>query len=84
MTETATAASSTPLRLLPSPLHLLPSFLTYPHLSLREKLRAAAAMLSIMRTDRAKRRDALEAESFRDWLCVTGSLIGPSPRCGTC
>ena len=54
--------------LLPSPLHLLPSFLTYPHLSLREKLRAATAMLSIMRTDRAKRRDALEAESFRDWL----------------
>ena len=54
--------------LLPSPLHLLPSFLTYPHLSLREKLSAAAAMLSILRTDRAKRRDALEAESFRDWL----------------
>ena len=54
--------------LLPSPLHLLPSFLTYPHLSLREKLRAATAMLSIMRTDRAKLRDALEAESFRDWL----------------
>ena len=25
-------------------------------------------MLSIMRTDRAKHRDALEAESFRDWL----------------
>ena len=58
--------------LLPSPLHLLPSFLTYPHLSLREKLRAATAMLSIMRTDRAKRRDALEAESFRDWLVRHG------------
>ena len=54
--------------LLPSPLHLLPSFLTYPHLGFREKLRAAAAMLSIMRTDRAKHRDALEAESFGDWL----------------
>ena len=58
--------------LLPSPLHLLPSFLTYPHLSLREKLRAATAMLSIMRTDRAKHRDALEAESFRDWLARHG------------
>ena len=54
--------------LLPSPLHLLPSFLTYSHLGLREKLRAAAAMLSIMRTDRSKHRDALEAESFGDWL----------------
>ena len=54
--------------LLPSPLHLLPSFLTYPHLGFREKLRAAAAMLSILRTDRAKHRDALEAESFGDWL----------------
>ena len=54
--------------LLPSPLHLLPSFLTYPHLGFLEKLRAAAAMLSILRTDRAKHRDALEAESFRDWL----------------
>ena len=54
--------------LLPSPLHLLPSFLTYPHLSLREKLRAATAMLSILRTDRTRHRDTLEAESFRDWL----------------
>ena len=53
---------------LPSPLHLLPSFIAYPHLSLREKARAAVAMLSIMRTDRAKHREALEAESFRDWL----------------
>ena len=58
--------------LLPSPLHLLPSFLTYPHLSLREKLRAATAMLSIMRTNRAKSRDALEAETFRDWLVRHG------------
>ena len=58
--------------LLPLPLHLMPSFLAYPHLSLREKLRAATAMLSIMRTDRAKHRDALEVESFRDWLVRRG------------
>lgn len=57
---------------LPSPLHLLPSFLTYPHMGFAEKLRAASAMLAIMRTDRAKRRDALEAESFRDWLVRRG------------
>ncbi len=53
---------------LPSPLHLLPSFIAYPHLSLGEKARAAAAIFSIMRTDRAKHREALEAESFHDWL----------------
>ena len=58
--------------LLPSPLHLLPSFLAFPHLSVGEKLRAATAMLSITRTDRAKHRDALESESFRDWLVRHG------------
>lgn len=57
---------------LPSPLHLLPSFLAYPHLRLREKLRAAGAMLAVMRTDRARRRETLEAESFRDWLVRHG------------
>ncbi|MDE2969288.1 MAG: hydroxysqualene dehydroxylase HpnE [Chloroflexota bacterium] len=64
------ALSAAPL--LPSPLHLLPSFLTYPHLSLGEKLRAASAMLSIMRTDRTKHREVLEAQTFRDWLVRRG------------
>ena len=54
--------------LLPSPLHLLPSFLAYPHVSIGDKLRAATAMLAIKRTDRAKHREALESETFRDWL----------------
>ena len=58
--------------LLPSPLHLLPSFLSYPHLGLRDKLRAATAMLAIKRTDRAKHRESLEAETFRDWLVRHG------------
>ncbi len=62
--------------LLPSPLHLLPSFLTYPHLGLIEKLRAASAMLAVMRTDRDKHREALEAESFHSWLVRHGQ----SPR----
>ena len=54
--------------LLPAPLHLLPSFLTFPHLGLRDKLRASSAMLSIHRTNREKHRDALEAQTFREWL----------------
>ncbi len=54
--------------LLPSPLHLLPSFLVYPHVSIGDKLRAATAMLAIKRTDRAKHREALESETFRNWL----------------
>ncbi|MCY4625112.1 MAG: hydroxysqualene dehydroxylase HpnE [Chloroflexi bacterium] len=58
--------------LLPSPFHLLPSFLAYPHLGLRDKLRAASAMLSIKRTNRAKLRDALESETFQDWLVRHG------------
>lgn len=60
------ALSAAPL--LPSPLHLLPSFLRYPHLGLGDKLRAAATMLRILRTDRQRQREALEAETFRDWL----------------
>lgn len=62
--------------LLPSPLHLLPSFLTYPHLRFIEKLRAASAILTIMRTDRARHREALEAETFHHWLVRHGQ----SPR----
>ena len=53
---------------LPAPLHLLPSFLTFPHLGLRDKIRAALTMLSIHRMDREKHRDALEAQTFKDWL----------------
>ena len=64
------ALSAAPL--LPAPLHLLPSFLTYQHLSLGEKLRAVSAMLGIMRTDRARHRDTLEAQTFRDWLVRRG------------
>ena len=60
------ALSAAPL--LPAPLHLLPSFLRYPHLGLGDKLRAAGAMVGILRTDRQRQREALEAETFRDWL----------------
>jgi squalene-associated FAD-dependent desaturase len=57
---------------LPAPLHLLPSFLAYPHLSLRDKLRALKALLRIWRTDRGQHRQELEAVSFLEWLQKQG------------
>ena len=53
---------------LPAPLHLLPSLLSFPHLSWRDKLRVARGMLSIRRTDRELLHSELEMESFRSWL----------------
>ncbi len=50
------------------PLHVLPSFLRYPHLSAREKLLAAYALLRMKYTDRARHRERLDAESAYDWL----------------
>ena len=50
------------------PLHILPSFLRYPHLSAREKLLAAYALLRMRRTDRTRDRERLDAESAYDWL----------------
>ncbi len=56
---------------LPPPLHLLPSFLAYPHLAWRDKLRAAPALLRI-RMERNPDRDELRAMSFEDWLRRNG------------
>ena len=53
---------------LPAPLHLLPSFLAYPHLGWKEKLRAMAAFFHIWRTDRAAARERLEGQTFLQWL----------------
>jgi squalene-hopene/tetraprenyl-beta-curcumene cyclase len=49
---------------LPAPLHLLPSFATYPHLTAQEKLRIGRAlvMLSVSKHDHAT------TESFESWL----------------
>ena len=44
---------------LPAPLHLLPSFATYPHLTAREKVRIGRALL---------RPTAADGETFEDWL----------------
>ena len=54
--------------LLPAPLHLLPSFLTFPHLSMRDKLRALSAIVRIHRINRVQRREELEALTFEEWL----------------
>ena len=51
---------------LPTPLHLLPSFLCYSHLSMEEKLRAIYAMFHVRFTDH--RRPELEQQSLHEWL----------------
>ncbi len=52
---------------LPEPLHLLPSLLTYSHLSFGEKLNAGSAMLKIMRTN-WRDNEGLDSISFHTWL----------------
>ena len=56
---------------LPAPLHLLPSYLRYPHLSWRDKLRAVPALLRIHR-ERDRNREELRAISFEEWLRRNG------------
>ncbi len=55
---------------LPAPLHLLPSFLTYPHLSPSDKLRALWGMARARFTDRNGPK--LEDISFYQWLRDSG------------
>lgn len=52
---------------LPAPLHLLVSFLRYPHLGWREKIHAAFALLRIRR-ERNRQQAKLQRISFADWL----------------
>ncbi|MSQ32438.1 MAG: FAD-dependent oxidoreductase [Dehalococcoidia bacterium] len=52
---------------LPGPLHLLPSLLTYNHLSFIEKLAVCSTMLKIMRTNWQDDQD-LDSISFHAWL----------------
>jgi len=59
---------------LPSPFHLLPSFLGYRHLSLKEKLLAIYALAVIRFTNRYRTR--LGEQTFSDWL----SSHSQSPR----
>ena len=52
--------------LLPAPFHLLPSFLFYPHLGLKDKAKALNALVRIALTNR--RKPSLAEESFHQWL----------------
>lgn len=50
----------------PAPAHLLPAFLTYPHLGLRDKLQAVRGLLAALLTNR--RQPQLEKITFYHWL----------------
>ena len=52
--------------LVPAPAHLLPAFLTYPHLGPLDKLKAVRALLAAIRANR--RHPALETITFYHWL----------------
>lgn len=56
---------STPLL---GPLHLLPAFIGYPHLGTAEKLLAAWCLVRAKLTDRKKRSEELDRETFYEWL----------------
>ena len=57
--------SSTPML---GPLHLMPSFIRYPHLGLKDKLLVAYCFIRAKLTDRVKNAQALDRETFYDWL----------------
>ena len=48
--------------------HMVPSFVRYPHLGLRDKLLALYGLARVSLTDRQKHGEALDAESCYDWL----------------
>ncbi len=51
---------------LPAPFHLLPSFLRYPHLSLKERLLVIYGLTKILLANR--QHPSLEGETFHHWL----------------
>lgn len=56
---------------LPPPLHLLPSFATYRHLSLADRARVARGVLAITRVSPDRRND-FDDVTFGDWLRGNG------------
>lgn len=50
----------------PAPFHLLPAFLSYPHLSWLDKMKAVRCIVSILLTNRGQAD--LENTTFYDWL----------------
>ncbi len=73
-----TGASTLESSALPAPLHLLPSFLRFRHLSLVDKALVAYAMLCILSTDRAKKD--LDSASFYEWLRAHAQSEGAVDR----
>jgi squalene-associated FAD-dependent desaturase len=57
---------------LPAPLHLAPSLLTYPHLSLPQKLTLAKALLNMQRRGERSERSRTTGETFEQWLQRNG------------
>ena len=55
---------------LPAPAHLLPAFLTYPHLGLMDKIRAIRGLMAAMLVDH--RRNNLDDITFYQWLRSRG------------
>ena len=55
---------------LPAPFHLLPSFVAYPHLGVKDKLLALYALLKIRFSNR--HRPELEDQTFLQWLKDNG------------
>jgi squalene-associated FAD-dependent desaturase len=55
---------------LPAPLHLSGTLVRYPHLSVRERMRAARAALALARLDPSEQ--ALDEVTFGDWLSDQG------------
>jgi len=55
------------LQLLPAPLHMFPSLVTYEHLGVGEKARLALAIEPIRRMSEFERM-ALDRQSFEEWL----------------
>ena len=50
------------------PLHLIPSFIRYPHLGAGDKVRAVWGLLKASLTNRRKNVESLDSQTFYDWL----------------
>ena len=50
------------------PLHLIPSFMRYPHLGWGDKARAVFGLLKAGLTDRRENAESLDSQTFYDWL----------------
>lgn len=57
----------------PAPLHLAPSLLAYPHISLRARLKVLAAGRALRRLD--PEDPTLDRVSFGDWLAARGQPV---------